>query len=124
MKILNTEEILQVSGGLAMAEGGGGGSSSHWYDGIVSWFHNSFGGSGGGGGLTQQQAMQGCQDLGRGLDTVLSGQVGRMYPGKDVKEMCQNAVQNTINYEDAGPSGVCTQVDGGKWDSLSRKCIL
>lgn len=124
MRVLDSVEVGFVSGGMQAAEGGGGTSApSHWWDGIFSWISDHFGGGGSsGGGLTQEQARRGCEDLGRGLNTVESGLVSHMYPGDQVEAVCKNAVQNTINWEDKSAAQVCEQVDDRHWNSSTRTC--
>lgn len=122
MRELNTVEVGFVSGGLQAQEGGNSAPAHHWWDGIVDWFRTTFGDGGGGGGLSQEQARKGCEDLGRGLETVESGLMRRMYPGDQVEAVCKNIVENWVNLSDKSPAAICEQVDGGRWNKTTRSC--
>lgn len=121
MRVLRQDEIFAIAGGLKAAEGGASNPTHHWWDGIVDWIQDHFGG-GGGGGLSQDQARQGCQDLGRGLNTVEAGLVRKAYPGDEVRKVCENAVNNVVNWQDKSPAAVCEEVDGGRWNTNTRTC--
>ncbi len=117
MRELGQSEVAFVSGGRMANEGGSGSPSTFWgwWDLIGSWIQDHLGGGGGsaGGGLTWTQQIQACQDLGRGLETVETGLIRQMYPGDDVRKVCENAVRNEQNWVNKSADAICEQVYDG-----------
>jgi hypothetical protein len=121
MRVLCQDEILAVSGGFG--EEGGDSSLTGWWKDIFVWIQGHFAASdNAAGGLSQDQARKACQDLGRGLNSVEAGILRKAYPGDEVKQVCQNAVNNVVNWQDKSPAAICEGVDGGTWNTDTRTC--
>lgn len=73
-------------------------------------------------GLSHAEAMDACRLLGAGVEWA----TGKTAPGisEVIDATCANAADKWIKALDKSISAICDQIDGGKWNSDSRTCVM